>query len=294
MVRKKRVKKQATRAYKKHAVDKHLGELKKNLMDHEKRNKKTNNTPKNHESIIHKQRLLWVLMVIIPAIVIVFLAILLVQSERMLSMKTEMLSMGVEIGDLREQNAFYKRAYELTLDDVRVLAEAFGGDERYELLSEELRRTEIETVLGVTDGTIYALGNEDLWRQYVAEDKINQSCLTLVEANTVAKTTMLSITTEGKGKFGVYVDGNFLQDITVEEPVTSRVSVELEEREHEVTFILKEGEVAFEGFLFDLIEVPLDSGVFDAGVASAGYDCEDISDAQLALEGTLRFFVDKK
>jgi len=229
---------------------------------------------------MHKSNALRALVIIVPLLILCFAAVLLLLEQRITALQAQQTTLEGANAQLRADNLFYKRAYELTLDDIQTLSRAYAGtDARYLRLAAEFRQKELGTVLGEQlNRSTYSLRNPRLWQEYQAQGVINVSCLPLpVEVDTITEEVLLTLGMSGEGGVQLYIDGNFLETLAVNGTGQQGVSVDIPQGTHELTLIAKAPGVKVDTFLMDTTPVSLDAAVIDGGSGWAVFDCRDAS-----------------
>ncbi len=223
------------------------------------------------EPPLRRSKQLLALVILLPAVVLVFLAILLVQHRENVALAQENAQINARISELETQNAFYKKAFEITLDDIKLLSSSYGGEARYERLASDLREKELGTVLGEqTANKTYRLRNPFLWREYQQKGIISTSCLASpATVDTIADEVLLTLRGNASN-LSVYVDGNYLEALALSGEVS--LSVLIPSGTHELDLVMSEPGVVTEMILDT---VPISGATVDYGRGWEVFDCKD-------------------
>lgn len=221
-------------------------------------------------------------------VIVALLAVVYQQQQTMNDMTARYRELARETEGLRNQNAFYKKAYELTLDDIKTLSSNYGGQERYEQLAAELRQQELNETGTTPKAPVRAgIESETVWQAYVEAGIINTSCLPTFRADTVTDEVLITI--DARGTFQVYVDANNLATVSGE---NESIIITLKEGRHAVD-IVGEGDV--ERMRFDTTDLPVRNATADYGRQWDVFDCQDTeTGSSLDGKGAVRFFVEKR
>ena len=246
-------------------------------------------------SALLKSPALRTVVIVIPLVTLFFAVILALQQGRIATLQKEQADLQAANAQLQTENLFYKKSYEITLEDIQMLSRAYAGnDERYTALASELRQKELGTVLGVqTNASAYSLRNPLLWQEYRTQGVINASCLPgAAVVDTIADEVLLTIDTMGGGNVSLYIDGNFLE--VLNGSGTHQVSVNIPGGTHELDLIAKTPSEVRK-LLMDTTSLPLDAAVIDAGRGWAVFDCKNATVGTVFLTpGALRIPFVKK
>lgn len=221
----------------------------------------------------------------IPLVMTLFLLLLLFQQQRIAALQNETAVLQGRIGELERQNSFYKKAYELTLDDIRQLSKTYGGQDRYEALAQELRRGELAAVLDTpSPEQTYVINDKNVWHYYSESGIINLSCLVPQKVDTISETVLVTVETSGEGDLAFYADANFITRIGEDAAFTLVLPAGM----HELALVSKDGGVRVDRLLLDTVEIPPVSIVADGGLGWDVFDC-----AGAGPPGALRVLVQK-
>src|SRR5687768_13793392 len=94
-------------------------------------------------SSLQKSKILFFLLIIVPAIIIIFVALLALQGQQVRRLQLEKQAMEQNLSAVRLQAEFYKKAYDVTLHDVMTLSRIYGGQQKYGAQAERLRAQEL-------------------------------------------------------------------------------------------------------------------------------------------------------
>ena len=220
---------------------------------------------------LHRSKQLLTLVILLPAVVLAFIAILLVQHRENVALAQENAEVLARNSELEVQNAFYKKAYEITLDDIKLLSSSYGGEARYERLASDLREKELGTVLGEqTANKTYRLRNPFLWREYQQKGIISTSCLAApVTIDTIADEVLLTLRGNASN-LSVYIDGNYLTALALSGEAS--LNALIPSGTHELDLVLSvPGTVT--GMLLDT--VPFGNATTEYGAGWEVFDCVD-------------------
>jgi len=230
---------------------------------------------------------------LIPVIILFFVIMLYVQTARTEVIRAENAELRARVEKLETENAFYKRAYELTLDDIRVLSRAYGGEEKYEDLAEELRDKEIGIVLGEENRSTYLLSNAGLWQEYEKKGIIQLDCLGKAsKVDTIADLVLFTFRVLGEGNGTVYIDGNKITSVA---NGTTVFEATLIEGVHEISILVGNGTLEITEILMDTVQVDTSITVYDRGASLLAFDCQEV-DRLLFSDGAgaFRMLINKK
>ncbi len=234
----------------------------------------------------------------IPLLLVALIALLVAQQQGADTLRKENADLQARISALEDENAFYKKAYELTLDDIKALSTSFGGQAHYERLAQDLREREIGTVLGnQTAEARYTVRNPWLWADYERRGIVNTSCLSApTPIDTISDEVLLSFRIRAaNATVSLYVDGNMLDQFPLDGTASHAFDIALPTGMHEIDFTGQGGSVAVERLSIDAASISPEKFVSDEGQAWTVFDCENASSGPaLSARGALRVLVDKK
>jgi hypothetical protein len=238
-------------------------------------------------------------MIVIPTLTVLFLIVLVVQQYQLERSRDEGATLRAQMHELQVQNAFYKKAYEITLDDIRQLSTAYGGnDPRYDALADRLRSDELGEVLGDVNGTErYTLKNERLWHEYSVQGIVNASCLARpAKVDTISDEILLTVRAHAQNSSAsLYMDGNALGGMQIAGEAQRRVMLRLSPGEHELDILSPVGSVTVDEVLFDTVRLPVENATADLGRAWAVFDCANAQPgASLSAPGAVRLLLSKQ
>ncbi len=246
-----------------------------------------NNRKNRKTASLVKNKSLLIVTIIIPVIIIAFLSALLVQHEKITSLQEDVVDLKEKLYEEQARNSFYKKAYEVTLDDVMTLSKNYGGEEKYKDKATELRREELGT--GYLQPPTYEIKNPEIWKQYVETGFISLECLETIKVDTIQDETLISISVDSAGPLSFYIDSNLitrLQESTI-------FNIEIPKGLHTVDIVGLEPFTLTE-LKFDTVQVQIENGTVDLGTAWSINDCINSSQGTTVNQsGALRFLIEK-
>ncbi len=245
---------------------------------------------------LHRSRALAALVIAVPLVIAFFVVVFILQQRTIEGRDARITALEEEVANLTAQNAFYRKAYEITLDDIRQLSGVVGGEDRYNRLADELRDEELGDIGG--NATVYELRNSDVWSQYLARGVVDVSCIgETTRIDTIQEEVLLAfaLTSETPQQVSLYVNGNYLAALELGAgPQGRNVSIRIPTGQYEMDLISKVGGLALTGLQADGEEVPLNGVIADNGKGWAVFDCKETApEARIAGNGALRLSIYK-
>ncbi|MDD9953153.1 MAG: hypothetical protein OXR66_02350 [Candidatus Woesearchaeota archaeon] len=224
---------------------------------------------------------------LIASFVFLFFVALLIQRCQIDDLKEEVVDREYDLAAANAKTEYYKKAYEVTLDDMKMLSKSINSEARYDALALKLREEELGYV--VTNETVptYEVHDSSLWYEHRETGAMDVTCLShSVPVDTIHEQVFVTI--EASGSFALYVDAHL---VTIEKAF----NLILQDGMHELAFVARGGGFTLTKLVLDDIEVPLDSFIADVGEQWGIYDCLDVvHGASLEKPGALRVLINKQ
>ncbi|MDD9952910.1 MAG: hypothetical protein OXR66_01075 [Candidatus Woesearchaeota archaeon] len=246
-------------------------------------------TKKKQYTHFKKDNLTRNLMGIVFFVFLFFVAVT-IQYCHITTLNAELSSLQEEFDELQQSTNFYKKAYEITLEDIRKLSASFGGAERYDTLAAELREDELGILAkNISNLPKYTITNPTVWTEYNKKEIIETTCLhDPFVVDTIQEEVLVTVNTRGGGTYTLYADAN---------PITSEetFSLILPKGPHALDIVVKEGTVIVQNITMDDVVIPTNALVSDAGEGLHVFDCVDVhNSSQLQGPGALRLLIEKQ
>jgi hypothetical protein len=239
--------------------------------------------------LVKRSKELLFIIIGVPLIIMLFLVIVMVQQQRVEALKTQNADLLQENQRLEAQNKFYKRAYEATLDDIKQLSKIYGGQSRYEGFAARLREEEISSLLSRRNliPYNYTAAAGDVWGGYVDQGIVDVSCLPSTSVSAVEE-VLLIVTVNNTA--ALYIDGAKISTLS---SGSTAFRIRLSNGLHELDLVGQD--VALSELSLELVAVPSESIIGDAGSGWALFDCQEAAPAAvLTNPGALRVFINKE
>jgi len=245
---------------------------------------------------LHRSRALAALVIGIPLVVAFFVVALLLQQRALDGRDDRIAALEGEVANLTAQNAFYRKAYEITLDDIRQLSTTVGGEERYNRLADELRDDALGDIGG--NATVYEVRNTQVWSQYLARGVVDVSCLgETTRVDTIQDEVLLSFTlkSDTPQQVSLYINGNYLTALDLGEGLqTVAVSARIPSGQYEMDLITKIGGLILDTLQADGTGIPVTEVIADTGKGWAVFDCQETTqNVAITAPGALRLSIYK-
>jgi hypothetical protein len=251
------------------------------------------------QAALHKSKALLFLFFALPFVIVFFITLLALQAKQVHELHQEINVLTLNSSAYKLQAEFYKKAYDVTLHDVMMLSDIYGGKQKYAQAAGRLRAQELSVVYARHNisGPTYSAKNPGLWSEYVQQGVIKTACLPVpysVTTVTDEALLVLTATSEEESDLFIYLDGNIVARFPVIDRTTHLLNLYAPDGLHELTLLSKTGGMQINEIYFDTQQMPLNWTVADGGESWGVFDCEDAHNSSLLLApGAFRVLFEK-